>query len=131
MTRFKYFSILDRKRILLACCASAVSCLFGFPLGGWMFACEVTRGYFSIHSYWTAFSTSIIGNTLRYLIKNLRPDALRFIQNPDDVKITNIKEQEYLVIFVMAIVLGLLGVLYIKCLYYFRRMYRKKSWLSE
>ena len=46
--------------LLSAACSVGVSCCFAAPIGGVLFAIEVTSTYFAVRDYWRAFFGSVM-----------------------------------------------------------------------
>jgi len=118
LTKLEYFRALDSQRLLLAACASAVAAVYGATFGAVLFAVEVTRSYYDIQAYWCAFCAAITGNVMRELMSDLRPDNLRFFHRT--LHTEHLKKVEYLFVFLIAVVCGLVGVLYIRCMKWWR-----------
>ncbi|CAI5455092.1 unnamed protein product [Caenorhabditis angaria] len=58
-----------RMECLAAACAVGVACTFSAPVGGVLFAIEVTTMYFSVRSYWRGFFAACCGATTIRLLR--------------------------------------------------------------
>ncbi len=64
------------RQVLGAACAAGVSATFGAPVGGVLFAIEVTSTYYSISHLWKAMFTSVCGAVLFRIGRDLGSLAL-------------------------------------------------------
>ena len=52
------------EEIITAACAVGIACNFSAPIGGVLFAIEVTTNYFAVKNYWRAFYAAICGSVI-------------------------------------------------------------------
>ena len=56
------------EEVLSAACAVGIACNFAAPIGGVLFAIEVTTNYFAVRNYWRSFFAAISGTLLIHLL---------------------------------------------------------------
>ena len=110
-------SRLLRKQVIAAACATGISSTFGAPVGGVLFALEVTSNVFHTYHYWGCFFTAVVGEMwfrqLSYFGTARQSEVALFP--------TTFTQQPYLlselpIFFVCAGVCGLYGGYFVKAI---------------
>ncbi|KAF4657595.1 glycerol ethanol, ferric requiring protein [Perkinsus chesapeaki] len=103
-----------RRQVLSAAVATGVAAIFRAPIGGVLFALEVTSNHFFINTYWMCLVASVVGSFVFVCVKTSPLVGLRpFIFS--EVHFTNYESPQRVIGFAAyGVILGLLGGYFIK-----------------
>ena len=111
--RNDYFS----EEILSAACAVGIACNFAAPIGGVLFAIEVTTTYFAVRNYWRSFFAAICGTFLYQIItfkNDVHKESLTALFRTNFPLDFPFHPNEMVLFIFMGIVAGLASAIFIK-----------------
>lgn len=118
-----------RRHMYNAACAVGVTSTFRAPVGGVLFAIEVTSTIFMVTNYWRAFIAACSAAITRQVIRLLRDTSTISYKPwfPTDFSIHSFSHVEYVSFAILGALMGFAGALYVQCTRVFRRKWRKWS----
>ncbi|KAG2764857.1 hypothetical protein PC129_g6035 [Phytophthora cactorum] len=126
-----YESDIMRRHVYNAACAVGVTCTFRAPIGGALFAIEVTSTVFMVSNYWRAFVVSFSALLARQAVYMVHQDwvAAYHPMFPTNFEVESFRFAEILAFAVLAVLTGLLGAMYASVSTTFRQHWR--SWATK
>ncbi|ETM01073.1 hypothetical protein L917_02295 [Phytophthora nicotianae] len=126
-----YESDIMRRHVYNAACAVGVTCTFRAPIGGALFAIEVTSTVFVVSNYWRAFVVSISALLARQAVYMVHQDSVAAYHPmfPTNFEAESFRFAEILAFAVLAVFTGLLGAMYASVSTTFRQHWR--AWTAK
>ncbi|KAF4030451.1 Voltage gated chloride channel [Phytophthora infestans] len=126
-----YESDIMRRHVYNAACAVGVTCTFRAPIGGALFAIEVTSTVFMVSNYWRAFVVSTSALLARQTVYMVHQDwvAAYHPMFPTTFEIESFTLVEIVAFAALAVLTGLLGAMYASVSTTFRQHWR--AWATK